>query len=293
MSISLKAIERLALFAFISTRLPAQPLWFEPNHGQAHPSVQFLAHTPGGYVYFGHDKMVIRDVRMDLIGANNRAKAELEDPTGGISSYFIGRNEKNWHTGIPHYARVRYKNVYAGIDLVYYASGRDIEYDFILKPGSDPNQIKLAYNKPVQIDSNGDLLVAGLKQHRPKVLQNGREITCDYLVRSDRVQLALASYDHSQSLTVDPVLEFSTYLGGPGEESLSGVKVDTGGFIYAAGGSQSPQSPTLNPFQQSQTQTLVPFVIKMTNDGQRVLFFAEVGGTDGTAHQVSAQIVPV
>jgi hypothetical protein len=74
------------------------------------------------------------------------------------------------------------------------------------------------------------------------------------------------------------VLEFSTYLGGPGEESLEGVKVDANGFIYAAGGSQSPQSPTLNPFQQSQTQTLVPFVIKMTNDGLRVVFFAEVGG---------------
>jgi hypothetical protein len=100
----------------------------------------------------------------------------------------------------------------AGIDLVYYASGRDIEYDFVLRPGADPNQIKLAYNKPVRVDSNGDLLIAGLKQHRPKVLQDGREIACDYLMRGERVKLALATYDHSQPLTVDPVLEFSTYL---------------------------------------------------------------------------------
>jgi hypothetical protein len=159
----------------------AQWLWFEPNQGQADPAVQFLAHTPSGYVYFANDKMALRDVRMDLIGTNKHAKLELEEPTGGISSYLIGRNEKDWHTAIPQYGRVRYKNVYPGIDLVYYARGRDIEYDFVLKPGAEANQIKLAYNKSVQIDSNGDLLVAGLRQHRPKVLQNNREIEATIL----------------------------------------------------------------------------------------------------------------
>jgi uncharacterized protein (TIGR03437 family) len=274
----------------------AQPLWFEPNQGQAHPAVQFLAHTPGGYVYFAHDKMAVRDVRMELVGANKQAKVELEEPTGGISSYFIGRNEKDWHTGIPHYGRVQYKNVYAGIDLVYYASGRDIEYDFILQPGADPNQITVAYNKPVQIDSNGDLLVAGLKQHRPRVLQKGREIACDYLIRDrNKIQLALATYNHAQPLTVDPVLEFSTYLGGPGEDAAAGIALDSQGFIYVAGSTQSPQSPTLDPFHQTDLHALSPFVIKMSNDGQRVIYFAELSsgawdeafdvaaGSDGTA----------
>jgi len=259
----------------------APGLWFEPNQGQAHPAAQFVTHSPNGYVYFAQDKMAVRDIRMELVGASKHAKLSFEEPLGGISSYFIGRDEKHWHAGIPHYGCVRYKNVYAGIDLVYYASGRDIEYDFVLKPGADPSQIKLAYNKQVQIDSNGDLRVAGLKQHRPKVFQNGREIECTYLVRGERVQLALADYDRSQPLIVDPVLEFSTYIGGPGEEDLADVKLDSSGFIYVAGGSQSPQAPTLNPFQQSQTQTLTPFVIKLSNDGQRVIFFAEVGGNNG------------
>jgi len=229
----------------------AQTLWFEPNQGQAHPSVEFLAHTPDGYVYFTHDKMALRDVRMDLVGANKHVQAELEEPLGGISSYFIGRDEKDWHTGIPHYSRVRYKNIYAGIDLVYYANGRDIEHDFILKPGADPNQIKLAYNKPFQIDANGDLLIAGLKQHRPKVLQNGREIACDYFLHNDQVQLALAAYDHSQPLTVDPVLEYSSYLGGPAEEGANDLKVDANGFVLLTGYGRAPNSPDLNPFQQT------------------------------------------
>jgi uncharacterized protein (TIGR03437 family) len=273
-----------------------QRLWFEPNQGQAHTSVEFLAHTSKGYVYFAHDKMAVRDVRMDLVGANKLVKAELEDPTGGISSYFIGRSEKDWHTGIPHYGRIRYKNVYAGIDLVYYASGRDIEYDFVLKPGANPNQIKLAYNKPVHIDENGDLLIGRLKQHRPRVFQNQREIECDYLIRDrNQIHLALAAYDRSQSLTVDPVLEFSTYLGGPGEDAAAGVALDSQGFIYVAGSTQTPQSPTLDPFHQPDLHALSPFVIKMSNDGQRVLYFAELSsgawdeacdvavGSDGTA----------
>ena len=256
----------------------AQGLWFEPNQGQAHPSVQFLAHTPGGYVYFAHDKMALRDVRMDLVGANKHATVVLEEPTGGISSYFIGRDEKDWHSGIPHYGRVRYKNVYAGIDLVYYASGRDIEYDFILKAAADPSQIKLAYNKRVRIDENGDLLVGGIKQHRPKVLQNGREIACEYLLRNDQVQLALSAYDHSQPLAIDPVLEYSSYLGGPAEEGANDLKVDANGFVLLTGYGRAPNSPDLNPFQQTSGVSSDTFVFKLDPTGKKLIYYAFLGG---------------
>jgi uncharacterized protein (TIGR03437 family) len=270
---------RFAIVCFLSVVSGlAQSLWFEPNQGQVHPAVQFVAHTPSGYVYFARDKMAVRDVRMELVGANRRAQAELEEPLGGISSYFIGRSEKDWHTGIPHYGRVRYKNVYSGIDLVYYPNGRDIEYDFILKRGADPNQIKLAYNKPVRIDSNGALLVAGLKQHRPKVLQNGREIECNYLVRDHRVQLALAEYDHSQPLTVDPVLEYSSYLGGPAEEGANDLKVDANGFVLLTGYGRAPNSPDLNPFQQTSGVSSDTFVFKLDPTGKRLVYYAFLGG---------------
>jgi hypothetical protein len=231
--------------------------------------------------------MAVRDVHMDLLGTNKQATVELEEPTGGISSYFIGRNDKDWHTGIPHYGRIRYKNVYAGIDLVYYANGRDIEYDFILKPGADPNQIKLAYNKPAQIDSNGDLVIAGLKQHRPTVLHAGHEITCNYLVHNDQIQLALDSYDRSQPLTVDPVLEFSTYLGGVAEESGEAIALDPAGNVYLAGGSQAPAAPDLNPFQQTSALIASPVVFKMTPDGLRILYYAYIGnGSWDHAHGI-------
>jgi uncharacterized protein (TIGR03437 family) len=272
-------MKKLTLFAFIYSRLMALPLWFEPNQGQAHPAVQFLAHTPGGYVYFARDKMAIRDIRMDLVGANRLAEAQLEEPLGGVSSYFIGRQENGWHTVIPQYARVRYKNIYVGIDLVYYASGPAIEYDFILKAGADSSQIKLVYNKPVQLGDNGDLLIAGLRQKRPKAFQNGREIACDYLLtRNHQFQLVFAPYDHAQGLTVDPVLEYSTYLGGSVYDSAHSIAVDSAGNAYIVGTTRSPDAPSLNPFQQPSGLSYDVFVIKITSGGNQLVYAAYLGG---------------
>ena len=185
----------LSAFIFLQLRLVAWPLWFEANQGQVHPSVLFLARSPNGYVYFGRNQMAVRDVGMELVGANMTARSELEQPLEGISSYFIGSTEKDWRTGIPHYGRLRYKDVYPGIDLVYYGNGRNLEYDFILQSNADPTAIRLAYNQPVHLDANGDLLIAGLRQKRPRVYQNGHEIACGDLIRDHyHIQLALAAW---------------------------------------------------------------------------------------------------
>ncbi len=199
------------------------------------------------------------------------------EPTGGYSSYFAGRDEKTWFTGIPHYARIRYSDVYPGVDMVYYGSGRNIEYDFIVKPGGHPEQIELAFSQPVKMD-DGDLIVAGLRQRRPKVVQNGREVAAEYRIAGDgHVRLALSNYDPSYELTIDPVLEFSTYIGGPGEDSFDSVTTDANGFIYVAGGTQSSATPGLDPFQQTNLVGLAPIIMKFTPDGQKVLFYATLG----------------
>src|SRR5260370_10711661 len=222
--------------------------------------------------------MAVHDVRMELVGGNRKASVDFIEPTGGISSYFIGRTEKDWHTGIPHYTRVRYRNVYSGIDVVYYANGHNIEYDFVLRPDADPNQIRVAYNKPVRVDENGDLLIAGLRQKRPRVYQNDREIACEYVLgKRSEIRLAFAEYDRSQALTVDPVLEFSTYLGGVAEESGYGLAFDSQGNVYLAGGARAPATPDLNPFQHTTALIMSPVVFKMTPDGRKILYYAFVG----------------
>ncbi|MGH9665744.1 MAG: SBBP repeat-containing protein, partial [Bryobacteraceae bacterium] len=213
------------------------------------------------------------NVHMQLIGGASNAQTEGLEPLGSYSNYFLGKTEKDWFTGIPHYARVRYKNVYPGIDVVYYVKGRDVEYDFEVAPGADPTQIELAFSEPPKLE-NGDVIVAGLRQRKPKVFQNGREIVASYrLTDSSWIQLALASYDREKSLTIDPTLDFSSYIGGPGEDGGYGIALDSNGFIYVAGYTQSPQSPVLNPFQQPNVVASAPFLVKLSPDGSRLVYY--------------------
>src|SRR5260370_41455571 len=107
---------RLGCAAFVWVDLPllGQSVWLEPSRGQVHRSVEFLARSGGGDVYFARNRMAVHDVRMELVGGNRKASVDLIEPTGGISSYFIGRTEKDWHTRIPHYTRGRGRDVCSG-----------------------------------------------------------------------------------------------------------------------------------------------------------------------------------
>ena len=106
------------------------------------------------------------NVHMRLVGANRQIMFEGVEPLGSYSNYFIGQTEKDWFTGIPHYAKVRYNDVYPGIDMVYYADARNVEYDFVVRPGGDANHIELAFSDPVQL-AHGDLTAAGPPPRRP------------------------------------------------------------------------------------------------------------------------------
>jgi len=272
---------RTICFAFCCvSSLAAQTVWFEPNQGQVAGQTEWIGRSKGAYLYITGDEVVYanqKNMHLRLAGARKHTHVEGLEPTGGISSYFTGRDEKTWFTGIPHYAKLKYKDVYRGIDMIYYGSGRNIEYDFVLKPGADPKQIQLAFSEPVHLD-HGDLVVAGLRQHKPRVLQNGREIAGSYRIAgSNRVELALARYDHSRSVIIDPVLEFSTYIGGPGFDTGVQTIVDSTGAIYLTGFTQSPASPSLNPFQQTNIVNEAPFMMKFTSQAKQVIYFAVLG----------------
>ena len=121
-----------------------------------------------------------------------------------------------------------------------------------MKAGADPHAIEVSYNRPVQPISNGDLLIGGLRQRRPRVYQNGREIACDYIFnQQNHIQLTLGNYDHTTPLTIDPVIEYSTYLGGNGEDFANGIALDGNNSAYIVGSLESPAYPSLDPFQQA------------------------------------------
>ena len=221
---------------------------------------------------------------MKLIGARQDAPAEGLDLQPGITSYFIGRDPRKWRAGVPHYAKVRYRDIYPGIDLVYYGNraGR-LEYDFVVSPGADPALIQMAYNRPVHRDAGGDLRVAGVTQKRPRVWQGAREIACSYQTTSSGgVSIHLAEYDHRRELVIDPVLEYSTYLGGPGFEVGTGIQVDGQGNMYISMLEQTPTNPALSPFQQPNPSSYAAFVVKFAPDGQSIVYYAYVGGSGNT-----------
>ena len=140
------------------------PLHFEENRGQTDARVRFLSRGSGYALFLTRDEAVLQlrkadpgpagirnpqlgppvTLRMRLAGANPNAEARGVEDLPGKANYLIGNDPSRWRTGIPTYARVLYRNVYAGVDLVYYGNQRQLEHDFVVAPGADPKQIRLA-----------------------------------------------------------------------------------------------------------------------------------------------------
>ena len=270
-----------------SATAPASKVTFEPNAGQIGKSVDwvvrqgagtpmFLRATGAAITQYHQGRADFVELRFD--GARPDAASAGEAPLDSYSNYYLGRDEHTWFTGIPHFARVRYRDVYPGIDVVYHANGAEIEYDFDVHPGADPSQIHISFHG---IDSfhinHGDVVLTSngreLRQRHPRVFQNGREIGASYRIIAGHVEIALAAHDSTRALLIDPAIQFASYLGGPGNELAEAIQVDSQGYIYIAGAVGSIVSPSLNPFTQSGVTVASPVIFKFTPDGQNLVFF--------------------
>src|SRR2546423_12185299 len=239
------------------------PLQFEANRGQTHEDVRFLSRGPGYSLYLTAGEAVLvlskraADVkrvalRMSLVGAARQPVVSGVDELPGKANYFIGKDSAKWRTNVPTYAKVQYQHVYPGIDLVYYGNQRQLEYDFILAPGADPNKIVLGFKgaDKLEIDAQGSLVLhasgGDISQHKPIIYQDvdgvRREIAGGYVRKgANRVGFRLAAYDTTRALVIDPiVLSYSTYLGGSGDDSGGGIAVDAGGNAYGTGRTRPP-----------------------------------------------------
>ena len=156
---------------------------------------------------------------------------------------------------IPTFGRVKYRQVYSGVDLVYYGNQRQLEYDFVLAPGADPRQIELSFDgaKRLRLDADGNLIVsiAGgeIVEHKPVIYQDidgmRRRVAGGYELRNGHtVAFKLAAYDHRKRLTIDPSLVYSTYLGGSSDDFGRGIAVDSSGNAYVTGYTASSNFPT-------------------------------------------------
>ncbi len=262
--------------AQIQASLARLPISFEPNQGQSDSRVKFLAHPNGYGLYLMPSQAVLTlpqpslagmrqaAVQMQLGGANQQAEMIGSARLAGHSNYFIGNDSSRWLRNIPQFGRVQYRNIYPGIDLAFYGNQNQLEYDFNVSPGSDAHQIELDFNGAtnVSVAGNGDL-VLGLDGHElrfaaPHIYQKSsagvQTVAGSFVLRGKNgAGFEIAPYDRSRTLVIDPVLTFSSYLGGTLDESCTAITgatagfvphcpsiaVDSGGRIYVAGATKS------------------------------------------------------
>jgi len=232
-------------------------------------------------------------LRLSLVGANPAALIRGEAPLLGTVNYLRGRDPAAWRTGLSTYAKVRYESVYPGIDLVYYGHEGELEYDLVLAPGADPKVIALAFDgaDALRLDASGNLVLTfqggELVQQAPRVYQeaNGERtlIPSRYLLADNQqVALALGDYDTTRTLVIDPVLSYSTYLGGTGVDRINGIAVDAAGNTYVTGQTWSDDFPTttdaVQPAPAPGSLIQDAFVAKLDPTGATLLYATYLGG---------------
>ena len=233
-------------------------------------------------------------LRLKLVNANRNAAVVGESALPGKSNYFIGNDPDKWRTNVPTYAKVKYEGVYPGVDLVFYGNQRQLEHDFVVAPGGDASRIalRLGGSKKVSLDAEGNLAIAveggEVRLQRPLVYQEDsggrREVPGGYILRGAReVAFKVGAYDPTEPLVIDPVLEYSTYLGGSRSDFGVSIAVDSSGNAYVAGYTESSNFPTTaGAFQTSLTASAGNgFVTKLNSSGSALVYSTYLGGNNG------------
>jgi photosystem II stability/assembly factor-like uncharacterized protein len=290
------------------------PLSFEANEGQAAPRVKFVARGSGYGLSLtqtgatltlnkkatrqtSRDSVDEREMmglasrtrqpapavlRLQLKGADPDPRVMGTDELAGKVNYLTGADSKRWRTNIQTYARVRYEQVYKDIDLVYYGNQGQLEYDFEIAPGGNPDDIRLAFEgmQRLALDEKGDLLLkmkdGDVRWHKPVVYQevNGarREIAGRYVIenRGREVRFKVGAYDANRPLVIDPTLVYSTYFGGYLTEEGNSIAFDSSGSAYITGSANNFSSGFYDD----------TFVTKLNAVGTAIIYSTYLGGND-------------
>lgn len=311
-----------ALGAHVNFRYSGLPLSFESNQGQADRTIRFLSHGTGYSILFkdgeallllsrkrserekshqpsmfisgrGQDPDTKNDViRMRLPGAQTGLQPRGESRLPGKVNYFLGNDPAQWKTGISTFEKVKYTGVYPGVDLIYYGSRQQLEFDFEVAPGADPKQIQVRFDgaHKLTVDHQGNLTIVGgngtISFRKPVIYQiaaNNRRlpIVGSFQILSRKtVGFSIGSYDPAKSLIIDPILNYSTYFGG--NSVATAIAVDSGGDAYVAGAAlQGLPASGIQPLPATKTGSSFSsaFVAKFNNTGTGLIYCTYLSGS--------------
>ncbi|HEU4770241.1 MAG TPA: SBBP repeat-containing protein, partial [Pyrinomonadaceae bacterium] len=296
------------------------PLSFEVNKGQVDQSVKFLAHGPGYDLFLTATEAVlsvqkpralqldkekattsveanVREgtvLRLKMLGANATSTVEGQDELPGKVNYFTGNDPANWHRNLATYKRAYFKNVYPGIDVVYYGNQRELEYDFVVAAGANPKLIRFTVEGADQtrLDKEGSLRLnlkhGEVSLNKPVIYQldekgNRREIKGAYVIKKNEVTFKLERFDSSKPLVIDPVLSYSTLLGSGSNDNAAGIAVDSQGSAYITGSTSGTTFPTTaGAFKATSTRSGA-FVTKLDPTGSTLIYSTYLSGEGTTS----------
>jgi len=277
------------------------PLAFESNEGQTDAQVDYLARGSGYTVFLTDGDAVLRitdgenqyAIRLSLANANENLQSSTQSELTSTSNYFIGSDSENWQTDITQSGSVTYENVYEGIDLRYYGtSQQQLEYDFILAAGANPDDISIDFEGAVatSIDEFGNLVLSLDGQGNEIIFKapityqeiDGERVYIEshYTINEQgQIGFDVGEYDTSLGLVIDPILDYGSYLGGIGSDDAYDVAVDSSGNAYITGYTTSTDFPTTTgAYDEVGNANTDVFVTKLSADGSTLLYSTYLGG---------------
>lgn len=289
-------------------RLPSQ-VFFEPTADQSGDGPLYVGRGNGYSVFLSKREVALvvpssldpktkqpdhyQTVRLVFDGDSHANVVGIDD-LEGKSNYFSGTNPEQWRRNVPHFGKVLYQNIYPGIDLIFYSRDGQLEFDYALSPGTNPDLIRFkTIGGETSISAAGDLLVRTGKRDlltikRPHAYQESgdrRAVLVHYTRDNRELALRVAPYDVSLPLTVDPALVFSTYItsncavSGFCGYTVNGVAADASGVYLTGYSEQTPFPSVANGPTAMPTNGPDIFLTKLDPTGSHILYSDLFAGT--------------